>query len=369
MKKLSLHHIGIVAILGLTALIGDAGAATPNFDGGYISPGAATWVQGAGNTLFTNPAETLVGVGTNQPKATLHVESQNDASLQGTYDAVRISRETDTGREFVLLDANEIMAGVFVSNTSVPYVAQSPLHLQHEGGNVMFNGSLSGWTQIGASGISTGGPIHIRTNADASSALFNGSFMIGPNSANLAMDGNELMARSNGHASELHLNAEGGSVILHGNMPESSEVVFYENGRVRIGQSNSNYAAQAKLSVDGLLVAEEIRVTPDGWADDVFSPGYTLLTAAELEAYVREKRHLPGIPSEESVMKEGLPVASFSTNLLRNVEELTLRVVAQSKELDRERRDHAREIEDLRRKYDDRLAKLEARLERELVKR
>jgi hypothetical protein len=353
----------------LTALVGNADAAPLNFDGGYASPGAAHWVQGAGSTLFTDPPETLVGVGTNQPKATLHVESQNDASLHGTYGAVRVSREVTNGQEFVLIDANEIMAGAFVSSGSVPYVAQSPLHLQHEGGDVMINGSLPNWTQFGGAGVSTGGPIHVRSNLDAASNLFNGSFVIGTNGTNVALDGNELMARSNGHPSELYLNAEGGSVIFHGSLPESSEVVFYENGRVRIGQSNSNYAAQAKLSVDGLLVAGEIRVTPDGWADDVFSPGYTLLSDAELEAYVREHRHLPGIPSEASVMENGLPVASFSTNLLRNVEELTLRVVAQSKELEAERRTHARELEAMRKKYDDRLAKLEARLDRELVKR
>ena len=59
---------------------------------------------------------------------------------------------------------------------------------------------------------------------------------------------------------------------------------------------------------------------------------------------MRRHRHLPGIASEESVMKNGLLIASFSTNLLRNVQELTLlRMVAESKAREADDRAHARE--------------------------
>ncbi|HMJ15312.1 MAG TPA: hypothetical protein VK524_28045, partial [Polyangiaceae bacterium] len=83
----------------------------------------------------------------------------------------------------------------------------------------------------------------------------------------------------------------------------------------------------------------------------------------------RERRHLPGIPSEQTVMSQGLSVARFNTNLLRNVEELTLRVIEQSKQLDAVRREHARELDAQRARYDARLAKLEAKLDELAVAR
>jgi hypothetical protein len=282
-----------------------------------------------------------------------------------------VTTDVKNGQDILLMDSNEIVAGRYVEAFgSVPaYVYPSRLSLQHEGGEVMFHGGTAWWPRISSGGVDSD-RMQIRSTADLWPGSPNAPFVVGASSLNLGFDGNEIMARSNGAPSELHLNAEGGSVILHGHdaMPDSAKVVFYDNGRVRIGKSNASYSAQAKLSVDGLVVAEELRVTPEGWADYVFDPGYPMRSIEDLEAYVRRHRHLPGIPSEQSVMKDGLPLASFSTSLLRNVEELTLRVVEQSKTIEAERRAHEKQLTELRQRYDARLAKLEAKLDRITVK-
>jgi hypothetical protein len=348
----------LAGAMGVAAMVGSAAAETPAYGGGYVPPGSAQWVSGAANTLSVDPLEALVGIGTSTPKAALHIHNSYDAGLQSSnHNALRLTGDVKDGYEMLLFDANEILAGRYVSGGSaLPHTIPSRLHLQHEGGEILINGGVSGlWTLLSGGSINTAGPLTVRSDVDVLPNAANGPVVIGPNTGNLGLDGNEIMARANGEPSTLHLNAEGGAVMLHGHgsMPAGAAVVFYDDGRVRIGRYNSSYGSEAKLTVDGLVVADEIRVTPDGWADHVFEPGYSMRSIAELEAYVRKHGHLPGIVTEASVMKDGLPVASFSKSLLQNVEELTLRVIAQQKQIDA-----------LEKSYGDRLAKLEAKLER-----
>ncbi len=193
----------------------------------------------------------------------------------------------------------------------------------------------------------------------------------------LLIDSNEIMATSyvfggsvaGPRVATLYLQHDGGPLLINGGLDEAQRIRFGA-GRVDIGKSNASWGGSSvKLSVAGTVVAKEVVVTPNGWADDVFEPGYALRSNAELEAFVRKQRHLPGIPSEQAVMTEGLSVAEFNTNLLRNVEELTLRVLEQSKQLDAVKRAHARELDVERSRYQARLAKLEARLDALAVKR
>ena len=139
-------------------------------------------------------------------------------------------------------------------------------------------------------------------------------------------------------ASTLYLNREGGSVHI---------------GKV------AGPAQSEGLLVSGAISAKEIIVTPDGWADDVFNSGYEMRSIDELDRFVHSNAHLPGIPSEEVVLSEGLGVANFSKNILRNVEELTLRVIEQSKLLEAQQEAHLQEIQVLRKDYDDRIRSLE----------
>ena len=52
----------------------------------------------------------------------------------------------------------------------------------------------------------------------------------------------------------------------------------------------------------------------------------------ELEAYIKEHKHLPGVPSSEEVKREGIDVAEMNKILLEKIEELTLRVIELEKE-------------------------------------
>lgn len=90
-----------------------------------------------------------------------------------------------------------------------------------------------------------------------------------------------------------------------------------------------------KLSVEGRIIAEEVVVKlAANWPDYVFSDEYDLPTLEELDAYIRENNHLPGVPSAGSVEAEGLQLGATQAALLEKIEEMVLHTIRQEKELD-----------------------------------
>lgn len=88
-----------------------------------------------------------------------------------------------------------------------------------------------------------------------------------------------------------------------------------------------------------LFVAEGIRtrkVKVDGlnWADYVFHSNYRLRPLSEVEQYIKANGHLPEVPSEEEVKKEGIDLGNNQATLLKKIEELTLYVIEQNKRQD-----------------------------------
>ena len=51
-----------------------------------------------------------------------------------------------------------------------------------------------------------------------------------------------------------------------------------------------------------------------------------------MEAYVKEHKHLPGVPSEAEIVEEGMRVGEMQKILWEKVEELTLYMIALEKE-------------------------------------
>jgi hypothetical protein len=88
------------------------------------------------------------------------------------------------------------------------------------------------------------------------------------------------------------------------------------------------------LTVTSKLWAAEIEVTNlAGWKDYVFDDDYPLMPLSQVEAFIMENRHLPGIPSEKEVMASGFNIAEMNAMLLQKIEELTLYVIELEKKL------------------------------------
>ncbi|WP_416864897.1 MAG: hypothetical protein ACMVP2_20560 [Imperialibacter sp.] len=67
-------------------------------------------------------------------------------------------------------------------------------------------------------------------------------------------------------------------------------------------------------------------------ADYVFEDNYYLKPLSEVEAYVKENHHLPGIPSANEIKETGWQVGEMNNMLLEKVEELTLYMIELKKE-------------------------------------
>jgi hypothetical protein len=140
---------------------------------------------------------------------------------------------------------------------------------------------------------------------------------------------------------------EGGSITFS-TSSDIERVRINKDGDVGIGTSTPN----AKLAVNGKIRAQEIKVETANWPDYVFTKGYHLPSLEETEQHIKEKGHLPGIPSAEEVKANGVDLGEMNAKLLQKIEELTLLLIEKDKESSKERA--------LNRCQEDRLIRLEA---------
>jgi hypothetical protein len=105
---------------------------------------------------------------------------------------------------------------------------------------------------------------------------------------------------------------------------------FFVGGNVGIGNINTG---SYRLAVDGKIGAREVVVTTNAWPDYVFDSKYKLLPLGQLKSYIQVNKHLPDVPSEIEVLKNGQELGAMNAILLKKVEELTLYVIQLEEEL------------------------------------
>lgn len=84
--------------------------------------------------------------------------------------------------------------------------------------------------------------------------------------------------------------------------------------------------------VFGLLRAKEIKVETMG-ADFVFEKDYQLPTLEEVATHIKEKKHLPDVPSAKEMQENGISLGEMNAKLLQKIEELTLYIIAQEERI------------------------------------
>lgn len=123
----------------------------------------------------------------------------------------------------------------------------------------------------------------------------------------------------------------------------NNKTIYYDNP-VAIGNlnsansndifSNSTSVGTFQLAVGGKIGARKVQVTQNQWADYVFDKKYKLRNLSQLERYIKTNKHLPEIPTTEQVLKEGVDIGEMQRLLLKKVEELTLYIIEQQKQID-----------------------------------
>ena len=74
--------------------------------------------------------------------------------------------------------------------------------------------------------------------------------------------------------------------------------------------------------------------TENQWSDRVFEKNYPLLSLKKTEGFIEKNKHLPNVPSAAEVVEKGVAVDVMVSKLLEKVEELTLYIIQQQKEID-----------------------------------
>lgn len=284
-----------------------------------------------------------LGIGTSLPEAKLHVKApvgQGDSNyISGLFDrneaaggsnklTIRYHSTADlevnsgfTGSGFrygTYSDFNIVNNGLSDTFGAINFVTNAAVRLSvHPNGNI---------------GVGTTAPqaklniVSASTNPDQEGTLILGDV----SQVNMRFGSNGQYNWIQSHASSpLNINPLGNDLILN-----------RDAGNVGIGTKNPDQ----KLTVKGKIHAEDVIVDTNVPADYVFQkyfdnnssirPDYQMPTINELESFVRENKHLPEIPSGEAMMKDGIKMGGFQMKLLQKIEELTLYMISQNKEIE-----------------------------------
>jgi len=104
----------------------------------------------------------------------------------------------------------------------------------------------------------------------------------------------------------------------------------------QVGIGTNNLQSGYILTIDGKVTAEEVLIqNSDKWYDFVFDEGYDLPSLAGLDEYVKQHKHLPDVPTAKEVAENGYKLGEMNGILLKKVEELTLYVIEQQKEIEK----------------------------------
>ena len=198
------------------------------------------------------------------------------------------------------------------------------------GGTAIFRGT-DRWSHFN---FSTGEHTYIRGGKPNSFVLLNdngGNVGIGLDSPSATLQ----VTRGNGSGGTAifqgthrwsHFNySDGEHTYIRGGKSNSHVLINdYGGGNVGIGTDGPT----AKLHVNG-----DIRSGQNHWADFVFEESYDLPTLEEVEEHIKEKGHLSEIPSEKEVVENGYILGNMDAKFLQKIEELTLYLIEQNKEI------------------------------------
>ena len=114
----------------------------------------------------------------------------------------------------------------------------------------------------------------------------------------------------------------------------TTNIINSNAGGVLIGTAPATLPSGYKLYVSNGIYTEKVKVAAiANWADYVFSPGYDLKPLSVVETFIKANKHLPGIPSAESLKNDGgVDVVDMLSRQMEKIEELTLYMIEMKKE-------------------------------------
>ena len=122
-------------------------------------------------------------------------------------------------------------------------------------------------------------------------------------------------------------------------------LTVFPNGTLELKNQDGNSILKVN-SQNSTTYTREVIVDLASWPDYVFHPDYKLPSLNKVEEYIQLNKRLPGFPSAVNIETNGLPLGEMNKLLTEKVEELTLYIIAQQKEMNvlKEEQDNLKEL-------------------------
>lgn len=144
-----------------------------------------------------------------------------------------------------------------------------------------------------------------------------------------------------GRAGNLQVNAAGDVILVasgaarvaaadDANWTLTSNYLYNNSNGVVIGEGITSTPAGYKLFVSDGILTEKVKVAvknEEDWADRVFEDNYKMMSLAQTNQYIKENKHLPGVPSTQEMIEKGNDLHKTDVILLTKIEELYRHVI------------------------------------------
>lgn len=301
----------------------------------------------SGNTVISG---TNVGVGTSTPAVKLHIKNTTAGEL--------LRMENTNASGFGKFSLYNDVAGNYANFTKYgsTFAGGYPgIATMYPYANLLAFGNNGG-----ACLLTTGGNIGISIYKSGTSKLkFNVNYV----SENLGLGGN-ADPKSNVHINgaltgdTLKItNATSGHTLTDGLDIRTTgllaSIINRENSSLELGTNNTSHmkiSADGKISMGNVtlpsgyklyvehgILTEKVKVavkSSSEWSDYVFADDYQLTNLTTVEAYIKSHKHLPGVPSADEVVEQGIDMAKMDATLLQKIEELTLHMIEMNKRIE-----------------------------------
>ena len=271
--------------------------------------------KGGISRMMTLIKEGRLGIGTSSPSERLHV---NGNIRLGTSKPIFIKNGRNSDASLISSSSN------------------SWLRMEANGGIAFWANGNSQSNDSPQFILRANGNLGIGTSSPSERLHVNGNIHLGTSKPILIKNGRNSDASfiSSSPNSWLRMGANGGIALWANGSSQSNDspqFILRANGSVGIGTTN---LGSYKLVVEGTVGARKVKVTMDAWADFVFAEDHSLMPLKAVEHYIEKNKHLPNVPSEAQVLKEGIDLGKMDAILLRKIEELTLYILQQQKEIE-----------------------------------
>lgn len=278
---------------------------------------AQTWSGSTPGNIYYNQGS--VGIGTNSPNSTLHITNQ---AANGNVITVENYQYNGLlgGLHFASgFDNLQSWSGIEAYGTGG--VDQQDLRFSVSYGTRREAMRITQYASVGIGTASPNTKLHV----------LNGAITVGIDNGY----GGELFLGNSNHGfkrtnNNVTMYTDGGDGNLVFNTLGSTERMrITPSGNIGMGTASPT----ERLSVNGKIRAQEIRVDAGPWPDYVFKPSYQLMPLKKVERFIQENGHLPDVPSAKEAEQNGVAVGANQAVLLKKIEELTLYIIEQQKQI------------------------------------